>query len=132
VAVALSAYEPVLRDRLLERVFEYLRAERMPARAAGTPIEPWKLVGRYLGPQDTCVIVRLTEQQLVAEIVKVGIDSRSVVFDIDRNGQLVRGKDPATNLIRFFHSEHTGEAGLMLAMTAFRKEIDCGLPSEVI
>lgn len=124
VAVALSANQPILRDRLLERVIEYLRAESLPTSPAiYVPVDPGELVGRYLGPQGTQVTVRRAGPQLVAEPSTAGNDSRmSITFDVSDGNKVARSKEFPTIPMCFFLHPRTGEVGMMLAMKAFRKE----------
>ncbi len=124
VAVALNAHHPLLRDRILHAVVELLRGSTTPReREQRAPIDPSDLTGRYIGPQDTCVIVRRRGAQLLAEIITAGSDvTQSIVFDVDGDNRLTRNETSPPGMIGFFRDEHTESVGLMLAMTAYKKE----------
>jgi CubicO group peptidase (beta-lactamase class C family) len=128
VAVALNASHPMLRDWLLEQVGKRLgSASPVAEQPEECAIQPHALIGRYIGPQDTSVMVRGDGSRLVAEFVRaIEGSTSSIAFDLDQDQRLVRSKDSPPVMMGFFRDKNTDSLGLMLGMTAFIKQSDAG------
>jgi CubicO group peptidase (beta-lactamase class C family) len=123
LVVALNAWNPFIRDSIINGIFGMLRGQPVPPapeEPMESPLESW--VGTYVGPQDCSVAVTCEAEQLVGSLHDRGLSTMQIVMQKDEKSILRVVSDSQHYSLGFFRESDSGVDALMLGTLAFRKQ----------
>jgi hypothetical protein len=121
LAIGINAWQPFIRDSIINHVFELIRGQPIPS----FPENPFEfslndLTGNYIGPQDFEIRVVYANGQLICE--SNSKPPVTILMKKDENNFLRVCSETQHYSLGFFNEPSSGIRGLMLGMSAFRKE----------
>ena len=123
MVIGINAWQPFLRDSIINYVFGALRGKAIPT-PADKVFEPSldDLVGTYIGPQGQEIIVT-SEKGRIACALKTP-SAKPIVVQMQKNerGYLEVCSDTLHYSLGFFKEPDSDVAGAMLGLFAFRKQ----------
>ncbi|MFC1840815.1 serine hydrolase domain-containing protein [Thermodesulfobacteriota bacterium] len=121
LAIGINAWQPFIRDSIINRVFELIRGQPIPS-FAEDPFESSldDLTGNYIGPQDFEISVACANRQLICK--SNSKPPVTILMKKDENNLLRVCSDTQHNSLGFFNEPCSGIKGLMLGMSAFREK----------
>ena len=123
LVVGINAWQPFIRDSIINRVFGALRGQAIPQ----LPEKPFEsslndLVGTYVGPQSKEIIVTNEGDQITCKLNISNAPSIKVIMQKDDKGILQVCSDTLHYSLGFFTEPDSGVNGMMLGLSAFRKQ----------
>jgi CubicO group peptidase (beta-lactamase class C family) len=123
LVIGMNAWQPFLRDSIINHIFGSLRGEPIPS----SPEEPFNLplndlVGTYIGPQDQEIVVTSEGDQIHCSLDSPNGASLTISMKKDENNILRVCSETMHYSLGFFKEPDSGAQGIMLGLTAFRKQ----------
>ncbi len=121
LVIGINAWQPFIRDSIINQAFELLRGRPIPS----LPEEPMEfplndLTGTYIGPQGFEINVSYENERLICKSNNRRL--AAIILQRDEEGILRACSDTKHHSLGFFNEPGSGIQGLMLGMSAFRKQ----------
>jgi CubicO group peptidase (beta-lactamase class C family) len=123
LVIGMNAWQPFLRDSIINHIFGSLRGEPIPS----SPEEPFNLplsdlVGTYIGSQDQEITVKKEGDQIACTLNPSKEATLTISMKKDETGNLRVCSETMHYSLGFFCELDSGTLGIMLGLTAFRKQ----------
>jgi CubicO group peptidase (beta-lactamase class C family) len=123
LVIGMNAWQPFLRDSIINHIFGSLRGEPIPSFPEGPFYLPLNdLVGTYIGPQDQEIVVTSEGDQIHCSLNSPNGASLTISMKKDENNILRVCSETMHYSLGFFKEPDSGAQGIMLGLTAFRKQ----------
>jgi CubicO group peptidase (beta-lactamase class C family) len=123
IAVGLNAWQPHIRDKLINMVHSMATGHQPPLRTERPPCPPRSaLLGHYLGARGLDIVVSETDRGLKASVGNQAYPNRfEILLTEGSNGVLKPSSNTLHQTIGFFSDPTDNAACIMLGLSAFKK-----------
>jgi CubicO group peptidase (beta-lactamase class C family) len=123
LVIGMNAWQPFLRDMIINHIFGVLRCQQIPP----YPEEPFEtpldeLAGIYVGPLGSEIVVTNENGNIKCILNNPNGSTLSILMFKDDKGHLQVSSDTQHYSLGFFRDPDTKILGIMLGLTAFRKQ----------